>query len=86
MSGSSAGLIHPTLAFTYFLSDFTVTWGGGALTAIFRGNSFDLDEPNGRFDGSYSLVADSVSIPEPGTLALISLGLLGLGLSRRKKV
>ena len=35
--------------------------------------------------GSF-LVRDSINVPEPSTLALFGLGLLGMGLMRRKKV
>ena len=82
LSGSTVGLIDTTLTQTTFLQDFTVTFGGGVLDAIFRGNSFYLQSSSGRFDGTYQFKPLSVS--EPSTLAVLGLGLFAMGLMRRR--
>lgn len=49
-------------------------------------DGFFLDTDSFFTDGIVTTrLLDSVSVPEPGTLALLSIGLLGLGLSRRRK-
>ena len=51
----------------------TATQGSGTLWTAFMAQSPDID---------LAFIRD---VPEPGTLALLGLGLAGLGLSRRRK-
>ena len=88
------------LGTTSVLSDFTVLGGGGSslfpeglASLSFSGvaayatfdfsnvvaNRYIIDNFQGTFGST------EVSVPEPGTLALLAIGLFGMGLSRRKK-
>ena len=55
-------------------------------TTAATGEFLDFFVPagSGGLDGASGLIFTPESVPEPGTLALLGLGLLGLGLTRRR--
>ncbi len=63
---------------------------GGELRSVgFDGTSFiggytSLETPNPEMSG-ISVIHAALSVSEPGTLALLSIGLLGMGLARLKR-
>ena len=79
-SGQQSSLSAPTWQEIAFLGD-------AELAAFHNSGPYDFILSGGAWSGGWSL--DSIRrisrVAEPGTLTLLGLGLVGLGLSRRRK-
>jgi hypothetical protein len=79
--GSGIGIVYTFQFDVTYSSGFTVDIEDAAI----RANFTDCDGQECDNAGLMSL-RTSTKVPEPGTLALLGIGLLGMGLTRRRKL
>jgi hypothetical protein len=94
LTGTSVGGFAPT-DFGLTLLDFTGTVFSDDLLPIIQPDPADFDPGSNGFiqfgqDGlldinNITIASTSVAVPEPGTLAVLGLGLAGLGFARPRR-